>query len=253
MTRGDGVLIIVQNLPVPFDRRVWLECQALRDAGYEVTVVCPKGDGRPGVRRSSTASSSTSTGRTRRAAARSASSPSTPTRSWRRPGWPCRAWRPAAFDGACRPATRRTSSGRSRWRCGAWTGPGSCSTTTTCAPSCTSPASPAARGCPTGGCGSSSGGRYRTADHVISTNELLPRHRDRRAAASPRRRRPSCAPARTRTSCSGGPAHPELRRGRRYLAAYIGVMGPQDGVDIVVRGRRHRRAPARAARTSRSP
>ena len=25
------------------------------------------------------------------------------------------------------------------------------------------------------------------------------------------------------------------RRGRRYLAAYIGVMGPQDGVDIVVR------------------
>jgi glycosyltransferase involved in cell wall biosynthesis len=32
-----------------------------------------------------------------------------------------------------------------------------------------------------------------------------------------------------------GPAYPELRRGRRYLAAYIGVMGPQDGVDIVVR------------------
>ena len=32
-----------------------------------------------------------------------------------------------------------------------------------------------------------------------------------------------------------GPAHPELRRGRRYLAAYIGVMGPQDGVDIIVR------------------
>ena len=32
-----------------------------------------------------------------------------------------------------------------------------------------------------------------------------------------------------------GPACPELRRGRRFLAAYIGVMGPQDGVDIVVR------------------
>jgi glycosyltransferase involved in cell wall biosynthesis len=28
---------------------------------------------------------------------------------------------------------------------------------------------------------------------------------------------------------------PELRRGRRFIAAYIGVMGPQDGVDIVVR------------------
>lgn len=41
------VLIIVQNLPVPFDRRVWLECQALVEAGYDVTVVCPKGKGDP--------------------------------------------------------------------------------------------------------------------------------------------------------------------------------------------------------------
>src|SRR6202044_3703480 len=32
-----------------------------------------------------------------------------------------------------------------------------------------------------------------------------------------------------------GQARPELRRGRKFLAAYIGVMGPQDGVDIVVR------------------
>ena len=45
--RPPGVLIIVQNLPVPFDRRVWLECQALRDGGYAVTVVCPKGPGDP--------------------------------------------------------------------------------------------------------------------------------------------------------------------------------------------------------------
>jgi glycosyltransferase involved in cell wall biosynthesis len=42
------VLIIVQNLPVPFDRRVWLECQTLRSAGHEVAVVCPKGPGDPG-------------------------------------------------------------------------------------------------------------------------------------------------------------------------------------------------------------
>src|SRR5215472_10118486 len=41
------ILIIVQNLPVPFDRRVWLECQALVSAGYQVAVVCPKGDGDP--------------------------------------------------------------------------------------------------------------------------------------------------------------------------------------------------------------
>lgn len=36
------VCIVVENLPVPFDRRVWLESCALRDAGYEVSVVCPK-------------------------------------------------------------------------------------------------------------------------------------------------------------------------------------------------------------------
>jgi glycosyltransferase involved in cell wall biosynthesis len=41
------VLIIVQNLPVPFDRRVWLECQSLTAAGYQVAVVCPKGPGDP--------------------------------------------------------------------------------------------------------------------------------------------------------------------------------------------------------------
>jgi len=42
------ILIIVQNLPVPFDRRVWLECQALASDGHRVAVVCPKGDGDPG-------------------------------------------------------------------------------------------------------------------------------------------------------------------------------------------------------------
>jgi glycosyltransferase involved in cell wall biosynthesis len=42
------ILIIVQNLPVPFDRRVWLECQALTRAGYRVAVVCPKGKDDPG-------------------------------------------------------------------------------------------------------------------------------------------------------------------------------------------------------------
>ncbi len=41
------VLIIVQNLPVPLDRRVWLECQALTAQGYLVSVICPKGPGDP--------------------------------------------------------------------------------------------------------------------------------------------------------------------------------------------------------------
>jgi glycosyltransferase involved in cell wall biosynthesis len=40
-----GVLIIVENLPVPFDRRVWQEAKALKEAGYGVAVICPKGKG----------------------------------------------------------------------------------------------------------------------------------------------------------------------------------------------------------------
>ena len=36
------VCIIVENLPVPLDRRVWQESCALRDAGYEVVVICPQ-------------------------------------------------------------------------------------------------------------------------------------------------------------------------------------------------------------------
>jgi glycosyltransferase involved in cell wall biosynthesis len=43
MTRR--VLIIVENLPVPFDTRVWKEALALRRNGYEVTVLCPRGKG----------------------------------------------------------------------------------------------------------------------------------------------------------------------------------------------------------------
>jgi glycosyltransferase involved in cell wall biosynthesis len=37
-----GVLIIVENLPLPVDRRVWQEACALRDAGYRVSVIGPK-------------------------------------------------------------------------------------------------------------------------------------------------------------------------------------------------------------------
>ncbi|MGY4602902.1 glycosyltransferase involved in cell wall biosynthesis [Bradyrhizobium sp. USDA 4474] len=37
------VLIIVENLPVPFDRRVWSEATTLSRHGYQVTIICPKG------------------------------------------------------------------------------------------------------------------------------------------------------------------------------------------------------------------
>ncbi len=42
---GRKVLIIIENLPAPFDRRVWQEATTLRDAGHQVTIICPKGKG----------------------------------------------------------------------------------------------------------------------------------------------------------------------------------------------------------------
>lgn len=42
---GRRILIIVENLPLPFDRRVWHECRTLRTAGAEVAVICPMGKG----------------------------------------------------------------------------------------------------------------------------------------------------------------------------------------------------------------
>ncbi|MGW6055566.1 glycosyltransferase family 4 protein [Streptomyces sp. NPDC055189] len=46
-TSGGGparrALILVENLSVPFDRRVWQECTTLRDAGWTVHVICPQG------------------------------------------------------------------------------------------------------------------------------------------------------------------------------------------------------------------
>lgn len=43
--RAPRVLILVENLSVPMDRRVWQESRALVDAGYDVVVICPAGEG----------------------------------------------------------------------------------------------------------------------------------------------------------------------------------------------------------------
>ena len=39
------VLIIVENLPCPFDRRVWNEATTLRNNGHQVCIICPTGPG----------------------------------------------------------------------------------------------------------------------------------------------------------------------------------------------------------------
>ena len=39
------ILILVENLPSPFDRRVWQEATTLKQAGHEVSIICPTGKG----------------------------------------------------------------------------------------------------------------------------------------------------------------------------------------------------------------
>ena len=45
VARRRRVLIIVENLPLPFDRRVWQEARTLQANGYQVSIICPKGKG----------------------------------------------------------------------------------------------------------------------------------------------------------------------------------------------------------------
>ncbi len=40
-----GILIVIENLPAPFDRRVWQEAETLAEAGYRVSIVCPQARG----------------------------------------------------------------------------------------------------------------------------------------------------------------------------------------------------------------
>ncbi|MBA2641798.1 MAG: glycosyltransferase, partial [Actinobacteria bacterium] len=37
------MLMLVENEPVPLDRRAWMECRTLARMGYHVTVICPHG------------------------------------------------------------------------------------------------------------------------------------------------------------------------------------------------------------------
>ena len=75
---------------------------------------------------------------------------------------------------------------------------------------------------------------HRSADHVISTNDSyreIAVKRSGKASSDVTVVRTGPDPQRLRRE----PADPSQRRGRRFLVAYIGVMGPQDGVNIVVR------------------
>ena len=226
------VLIIVQNLPVPFDRRVWLECQALTSAGYRVAVVCPKGRGDPayqvidsvelhkyrpyapgGSKFSfvaeyaysflATAWTTLKARRSGRFAVIQACNP--PDIFW-----------PLAMVFRAVEGTRFVFDHHDL------------------CPELYQSRFPSGPKLPYRGLLALERLTHRTADHVIATNDSYREIAMTRGGKSgddvtvvrtgpdPQRLKP-------------GEADPKLRRGRRYLAAYIGVMGPQDGVDIVVR------------------
>jgi glycosyltransferase involved in cell wall biosynthesis len=75
---------------------------------------------------------------------------------------------------------------------------------------------------------------YRSAHHVISTNESYRAIAMRRGARTQKDTTVVRSGPDTRRMRPGEP-RPELRRGRRHLICYLGIMGPQDGVDIVLR------------------
>jgi glycosyltransferase involved in cell wall biosynthesis len=222
----------VQNLPLPFDRRVWLECQALVAAGYRVAAVCPQASGdlsyqvvdqvelykyrpyAPGGSKLSfvaeyaysflaTAWQALKARRRGRFAVIQACNP--PDIFW-----------PIALAFRAVEGTKFVFDHHDL------------------CPELFESRFPGGPRLPYRGLRALERRTHRTADHVISTNSSY------RDIAVTRSGKPPGDVTIVRTGpdperLQRGPADPALRRGRRFLAAYIGVMGPQDGVDIVVR------------------
>ncbi|MET0238124.1 MAG: glycosyltransferase family 4 protein [Kibdelosporangium sp.] len=233
MTRGH-VLIIVQNLPVPLDRRVWLECQALTAAGYEVSVICPKGPGDPGYQVLSGVH-----------LYKYAPPPQAKgalgyllefAYCWLRTArLTLKVWRRAPFDvmQACNPpdtywALARLWRGRGvrfvfdhhdlnpevfRSRFG-------------------EPEGLAARA-QLAGLYWLERKTFHTADRVISTNQSYQRIAWERGGVPPEHTTVVRSGPDTSVMKPGTPK-PELRNGRAHLVAWLGIMGPQDGVDGVL-------------------
>jgi glycosyltransferase involved in cell wall biosynthesis len=226
------ILIIVQNLPVPFDRRVWLECKALVRAGHDVTVVCPKGEGDPAY--AVLDSVRIYKYRPYAPGGSKAGFVAEYAYSFLATAWQvARARRHGRFAvmQACNPPDifwplalvlrvldRTTFVFDHHDLC----------------PELYESRFPDGSRVPYRALRFLERRTFRTARHVISTNESYREIARRRGGKGP----DEVTVVRTGpdiTRLQRGEADPALRRGRRYLAVYIGVMGPQDGVDIVVR------------------
>jgi glycosyltransferase involved in cell wall biosynthesis len=217
---------------VPFDRRVWLECQALISAGYRVAVVCPKGSGEPAYE----VIQSVELYRYRPYApgGSKVSFIAEYAYSFLATTWGAlRARRSGRFAviQACNPpdifwplalAFRALEGTRFVFD------------QHDLCPELFQSRFPSGPRLPYKGLLALERRTHRAADHVIATNDSY------REIAMTRGGKRAHEVTVVRTGpdllrLQRGEADPELRRGRRYLVAYIGVMGPQDGVDIVVR------------------
>ncbi len=224
-----SALVVVQNLSVPLDRRVWQEACALRDADWSVAVICPRASDEPrrrvldGIRVYTYA-------------------PAPPARgvvgfvrefaeSWLKTAvLSVRAWRdePFAVLQACNPPDTYWLLAR------IWSVAGVhflfdqhdlCPEVYE----------------------DRFGTRdvlyrmllrlelatYRSAHALVSTNESY-REVAHRRGGWPIEKVHVVRSAPDPDTMHAGPAEPELRRGRRYLIVYLGIMGPQDGVDRLV-------------------
>src|SRR5262245_8170267 len=230
------IIIIVQNLPVPFDRRVWLECKALTAAGYDVTVICPKGkndpdhqvlDGvtllkyrpyAPGGRAVGFvleyAYSFLATARLVRLARRAVLFDVLQACNPPDIFWPIARWLRR------RDGTRFVFDHHDL------------------CPELYDSRFPQGRELPRRGLLALERATFHAADHVVATNASYAEIALRRGDKSPAdvtvvRTGPDPERLRRKT------AIPALRRGRLRLVAYIGVRGPQDGVDLAVRAAAH--------------
>ncbi len=230
MTRR--ALILVEDLPVPFDRRVWAEARTLTQAGWRVTVVCPRGEGArrwheriDGIEIFRYPLPTTAAGLLNHVMEYAVAIPATLILS-------LLAWRGRRFDvvHACNPPDFLFPLGWLFRRLGS---------AFVFDQLDLAPEVYVAQGGRKGGmvhrfllwCERRT---YRLADVVIATNETYRRfalERGRVAADRTFVVRSSPDPARIFPV----KASPQLKGGRPFLVTYLGTMGPQDGVDLFVR------------------
>lgn len=227
------ILILVQNEPVPQDRHVWNQCTALTRAGYDVTVICPQGEKRHREPFESLQGVSIHRYRARYAeggVAGYALEYATALRSMRRLARRLSEHRPFDVVHACSPPDFLLLAMLPLRRQGArfifdhhdltpelfatrFGRPGGLVHRATLLAEQVA---------------------FRLADVVLSVNDSY-----RQVALTRGRRAPEdvhvvrTGPDLTRFSPTD--PEPDLKRGRRYLLSYVGVMGPQDGVDHAVR------------------